>query len=340
MNTSLPTVPFGRTDMAITRVGFGAWAIGGGDWSFGWGAQDDDASVRAIVHAAERGINWVDTAAIYGLGHSEVVTGKALRALPEADRPLVFTKGGLEWSPDDRMKPAARVGDPAIVARHIDDSLTRLRVDRIDLFQMHWPSEDGHPIEEYWQVFADAMAAGKVRAIGLSNHSVPMLEAAEAVAHVDSLQPPFNMLRRDAAADVIPWCEAHGTGVIVYSPMASGVLTGRWSRERAEALPDDDWRRNSGNHAGEHLDRNLELVERLRPIAERLDVTVGALAVAWTLAFPGVTGAIVGARSPEQVDGWIAAADLELGDDDLRAIAEALADLEAGSGPLTPAVAD
>ena len=336
MTSTLPTSPLGTTDMHLTRVGLGAWAIGGAGWSFGWGAQEDGDSVRAIARAAELGVNWVDTAGVYGLGHSEVVTGRALKAIPEADRPYVFTKGGLVWDAGHPEARASRVGEPASVRQDIEDSLRRLDVERIDLFQIHWPAEDGHGIDEYWQVLADAVDAGKGRALGLSNHPVALLEQAEEIRHVDSLQPPFNMMRRGAAHDVIPWCHDHGTGVIVYSPMASGVLTGRWTRERAEALPSDDWRHASADHAGEHLDRNLALVERLRPIAERHDVSVGAVAIAWTLAWPGVTGAIVGARSPEQVDGWIDAATLELDAADLAIIGDALGDLGIGDEPTAP----
>lgn len=335
MDTTLPTVPFGTTDMNITRVGLGAFAIGGANWNFGWGPQDDDASVATMVHAAELGINWIDTAPVYGHGHSELITAKALKALPENDRPYVFTKAGLEWDESDDMAPAMRVGRADRILKEIDDSLRRLEVERVDLLQMHWPSQDGHGIDEYWEAFASILASGKARAIGLSNHDVPMLEAAEAIQHVDSLQPPFNMLQREAGGDVIPWCAAHGTGVIVYAPMASGMLTGKYSREKAAALPDSDWRSRSDAFTT-HLDRNLELVERLRPIAAKHDVTVGAIAIAWTLTFPGVSGAIVGGRSPEQVDGWAHAGSIALDDEDVAAITGALTELEAGNGPTSP----
>lgn len=334
--TSLDTSPFGGTDMNITRVGFGAWAAGGGGWAFGWGPQDDDASVRAMIHATENGVNWIDTAAIYGLGHSERVTGEAIRALPENDRPYVFTKGGLLWNDDDRMAPAKRVGDPESLRWQVEQSLRRLGVERIDLYQMHWPADDGHPVDEYWAVFAELLDAGKVRAIGLSNHAPDALDAAESIRHVNSVQPPFSMLRRGAAADVIPWCAAHGTGVIVYSPMGAGVLSGTFTAQKAASLADDDWRRNSDEFRGEGLARNLALVERLRPIADAHGVSVGAVAIAWTLTFPGVTGAIVGARSPEQVDGWLPAASLTLSGSELAAIREAITELGAGSGPLEP----
>jgi len=341
MNETLTKVPFGQTDMTITRVGFGAWAIGGGGWTFAWGDQDDAHSVAAIRHAVESGINWVDTAAVYGLGHSEEVVAQALRDLPEADRPYVFTKGGLVWDASDRSKAPRRVASPASLRRDVEASLRRLQVERIDLFQLHWPAEDGTPLEEYWQAFLDLRAEGKIRAAGLSNHNAAQLAAAERLGHVDSLQPPFSLINRDAAVDSLPWCAAHGTGVIVYSPMASGLLTGSFTAERAAGLGEGDWRSRSPNFTGDGLRRNLALADALRPVAERLGVSTGAVAVAWTLAFPGVSGAIVGARSPEQVDGWIAAGSLVLDDKDLTEIAAAveLTGAGAGTGPARPPAA-
>ena len=262
MSETLTTVAFGQTDMAITRAGFGAWAIGGGGWAFAWGDQEDDDSVAAIRHAVESGINWVDTAAVYGLGHSEEVVARALRDVPEADRPYVFTKGGLIWDESDRSKAPRRVGNPASLRREVEASLRRLGVDRIDLYQLHWPAEDGTPLEEYWQAFADLRQEGKIRAAGLSNHSVAQLTAAEAVAHVDSLQPQFSLIHRDAAATLIPWCAAHGTGVIVYSPMGAGLLTGAFTPERAANLGQGDWRSRSSDFTGDGLTRNLALVRR------------------------------------------------------------------------------
>jgi aryl-alcohol dehydrogenase-like predicted oxidoreductase len=309
--TALETAPLGRTGMAITRVGLGAWAIGGGDWAFAWGPQDDDASVRAIRHAVDRGINWVDTAAVYGLGHSEEVVGRALKELPEADRPYVFTKGGLIWDEDARRTRPKRVGDPASLHREVEASLRRLGVETIDLYQMHWPAEDGTPIEEYWGAFVELRESGKVRAIGLSNHDVARLDAAEAVGHVDTLQPPFSAIRPDAADDLLPWCAEHGTGVLVYSPMGSGLLTGAFTAKRVAGLPDDDWRRTSPDFTT-HLKRNLKVADRLAQVAEQHGVSRAAAAVAWTLGFRGVSGAIVGARSPEQIDGWIDAAGVHL----------------------------
>ena len=341
MNETLTKVPFGQTDMTITRVGFGAWAIGGGGWTFAWGDQDDAHSVAAIRHAVESGINWVDTAAVYGLGHSEEVVAQALRDLPEADRPYVFTKGGLVWDESDRSKAPRRVASPASLRRQVEASLRRLQVERIDLYQLHWPAEDGTPLEEYWQAFLDLRAEGKIRAAGLSNHDGAQLVAAERIGHVDSLQPPFSLINRDAAVNKLPWCADHGTGVIVYSPMASGLLTGSFTAERAAGLGEGDWRSRSPNFTGDGLRRNLALADALRPVAERLGVSTGAVAVAWTLAFPGVSGAIVGARSPEQVDGWIAAGSLVLDDKDLTEIAAAveLTGASAGTGPARPAAA-
>jgi len=336
MTNLLPTTRLGRTGMCLTRVGFGAWAIGGGDWAFAWGNQDDDASIAAIRHAVESGINWIDTAAVYGLGHSEEVVAAALAQLPEADRPYVFTKGGLVWDPVNRSAAPRRVGAPASLRAEVEASLRRLRVDRIDLYQMHWPAEDGTPVEEYWQVFTDLKREGKIRAAGLSNHNVFQLEEAEQVGAVDAIQPPFSLIHRGAADDVLLWAHEHEAGAIVYSPMASGLLTGSFTAERAARLQPGDWRAGHPDFTEPALSANLALADALRPVAERHGVTSAAVAVAWTLAFPGVTGAIVGARSPLQVDGWLPAATLELKDDDLADIAAAIGATGAGTGPASP----
>jgi aryl-alcohol dehydrogenase-like predicted oxidoreductase len=333
MTTSLPVTKLGRTDMLLTRVGFGAWAIGGGGWAFAWGNQDDTESVAAIRHAVESGVNWIDTAAVYGLGHSEEVVAAALAGLPEADRPYVFTKGGLVWDPADRTVAPRRVGNPASLRAEVEASLRRLNVERIDLYQMHWPAEDGTPVEEYWQAFLDLKREGKVRAVGLSNHSTSQLEAAMSVGPVDAIQPRFSLIHRDAAADVLPWADKYGAGAIVYSPMASGLLTGAFTAERAAHLEPGDWRAGHPDFTGRALSANLALARALRPVAERHGVTPGAVAIAWTLAFPAVTGAIVGARSPGQVDGWLPAATLELTKDDLVHIAAAVHVTGAGTGP-------
>jgi aryl-alcohol dehydrogenase-like predicted oxidoreductase len=334
-SVALPTRPFGRTDMSITRVGFGAWAIGGAEWAFGWGAQDDRQSIEAIRHAVQSGINWIDTAAIYGLGHSEEVVREALSVFGTDRRPYVFTKCGLLWDEKDRAAMPRRSGAPASIKRECEASLKRLGVERIDLYQMHWPATDA-PVETYWQALLDLKQEGKVRAVGLSNHSVHQLEAAEQIGHVDTLQPPFSAIRREFAADDLPWCLAHQTGVIVYSPMQAGLLTGTFSVERAKSLPKNDWRSRDPEYSGEQLRRNLKLVDAFKPIAEKHKTSVATIAVAWTLAWPGVTGAIVGARSPEQVDGWLDAARVELGADDMRAIAKAIESSGAGEGPAIP----
>jgi len=322
--------------MLLTRVGFGAWAIGGGDWAFAWGNQDDAASIAAIRHAVESGVNWIDTAAVYGLGHSEEVVAAALADLPAADRPYVFTKGGLVWDAADRSAAPRRVGAPASVRAEVEASLRRLRVDRIDLYQMHWPAQDGTPVEAYWQVFTDLKREGKIRAAGLSNHNVFQLEEAEEVGAVDAIQPPFSLIHRDAADDVLLWAREHEAGAIVYSPMASGLLTGSFTAERAARLQPGDWRAGHPDFTEPALSANLALADALRPVAERHGATPAAVAVAWTLAFPGVTGAIVGARSPEQVDGWLPAATVELKDDDLADIAAAIRATGAGTGPAAP----
>ncbi|WP_037065202.1 aldo/keto reductase [Pseudonocardia acaciae] len=348
--TNLPTRPLGDTGLRISPVGFGAWAIAGPDWRYGWGAQDDDESIAAIRHAVDRGVTWIDTAPVYGLGHSERLVAKALSGIPESDRPLVFTKVGLVWDPDDRLAPPRRDMSPASVRREVEASLRRLEVDHIDLYQVHWPAEQhgpldagaetsvrnarpepGTPLEEYWRVMADLKAEGKVRAIGLSNHDVAHLERAEAVAHVDTLQPPFSLINRGAAAE-IAWCAARHTAVIGYSPLQSGLLTGAFTAARAAALPPDDWRRRHPDFTTD-LRRNLALADALRPVAHRHGTTVAAIAVAWTLHRHGVTGAIVGARRPGQVDGWLPAATLRLDPEDLAEIRAAITHTGAGHGP-------
>jgi aryl-alcohol dehydrogenase-like predicted oxidoreductase len=334
---ALDTRRLGTTDMEITTVGFGAWAIGGGGWAYGWGPQEDTNSIVAIRHAVERGINWVDTAAIYGLGHSEEVVGRAVREIPEAERPYVFTKGGMV---PDRARPyeePVRNLQPASIRREVEASLQRLGVERIDLYQFHWPDTTGTPIEESWGEMVRLVEEGKVRAIGVSNFDVELLSRAEAMRHVDSLQPPFSLIRRESGADVIPWCAAHGTGVIVYSPMQSGILTDSFSAARVQAMAEDDWRRRSVQFLEPNLSRNIALRDALRPIAERHGTTVPAVAVAWTIAWPGVTAAIVGARDPGQVDGWIGAGSMDLDTQDLAEITAGLAATGAGSGPIEPA---
>jgi aryl-alcohol dehydrogenase-like predicted oxidoreductase len=329
---ALPTRPLGRSGLNITRVGFGSWAIGGGDWAFSWGPQNDEASLATMRHAIEAGINWIDTAAVYGLGHSEEVVGQLLRQLPAADRPLVFTKCGLVWDPADRMAAPRRLLKPKFIRRECEASLRRLGVERIDLYQFHWPDETGTPVEDSWAAMTKLIEEGKVRAAGVSNFDVPVLDRCEAIRHVDSLQPPFSLIDRAAAEREIPWCARHDTGIICYSPMQSGLLTDRFTAERVSSLAKDDWRRHAPEFQQPNLGRNLALRDALRPIARRYDTSVSAVAVAWTLASPGVTGAIVGARTPAQVDGWIGAASLTLAPEDLDEIAAAVQHTGAGSG--------
>ena len=336
---TLPTRSLGTSGLEITRVGFGAWAIGGGGWAFSWGPQDDAASLATMRHALELGINWIDTAAVYGLGHSEEVVGRLLRELSPAARPLVFTKCGLVWDAHDRMAEPRRVLKPESIRAECDASLRRLGVERIDLYQFHWPDETGTPVEDSWGEMVRLIEKGKVRAAGVSNFNVNLLERCEAIRHVDSLQPPFSLIRREAAAHEIPWCAEHRTGVICYSPMQSGLLTDGFTAARLNALSPDDWRRSAPEFQQPNLGRNLALRDALRPIAQRHGTKVSAVAVAWTLAWPGVTGAIVGARSPEQVDGWIRAATLELTKNDLEEIASAIARTGAGAGPAQPPAA-
>jgi len=319
--------------MTLPTRPLGAWAIGGGGWAFGWGPQDDADSLAAMRRALELGINWIDTAAVYGLGHSEELVGRLLRELPARARPLVFTKCGLVWDERNRMAEARRVLRPDSIRNECEASLRRLGVERIDLYQFHWPDETGTPVEDSWQAMVRLVEEGKVRAAGVSNFAVPLLERCEAIRHVDSLQPPFSLIRRDAAEREIPWCAEHETGVIVYSPMQSGLLTDNFTAARVGALAPDDWRRRSPQFQQPALGKNLALRDALKPIARRHGTTVSAVAVAWTLAWPGVTGAIVGARTAAQVDGWIGAATFELTAADLDEIAAAIARTGAGTGP-------
>jgi aryl-alcohol dehydrogenase-like predicted oxidoreductase len=337
MTTPLPTRRLGTSGPEITTVGFGAWAAGGGGWAFAWGPQDDAASVAAVRHAVAKGVNWVDTAAVYGYGHSEEVVGRALADIPRSERPLVFTKCGLRWNDADRMAAPVRDARPARVREECEASLRRLGVETIDLYQFHWPDQTGTPVEDSWGEMLRLVDEGKVRWPGVSNYDVALLERCEAIRHVVSLQPPFSMIRRDVGGAQIPWCAAHGTGVIVYSPMQSGLLTDSFTADRVKAFPADDWRRMSPQYQSPSLERNLALRDALRPIATKHGVSVAAVAVAWTLAWPGVTGAIVGARSPQQVDGWLPAAGLRLDAGDLATIVAAIGGTGAGTGPTAPA---
>jgi aryl-alcohol dehydrogenase-like predicted oxidoreductase len=330
---ALTTRPLGTTGMEITTVGFGAWAAGGGDWAYGWGPQEDAASIAAIQHAVSSGVNWIDTAAIYGLGHSEEVVGRALRTLPTADRPFVFTKGGMIPDLDRPYDEPVRNCRPASIRREVEASLARLGIERIDLYQFHWPDDSGTPVEDSWGELGRLADEGKIAHAGVCNYTVELLERAEAVRHVASLQPPFSLIRRDSGADVIPWAAAHGTGVIVYSPMQAGILTDSFSTGRVAAFAEHDWRRRNPDFQEPALSRNIALRDALRPLAEQRGTTVSVIALGWVIAWPGVTAAIVGARSPEQVDGWIGAGRTELTHDELSAIERAVEVTGAGSGP-------
>jgi aryl-alcohol dehydrogenase-like predicted oxidoreductase len=330
---TLPTHPLGRTGLQITRLGFGSWAVGGGGWAFGWGPQDDTTSLATMRRALERGVNWIDTAAVYGLGHSEKVVGQLLREIPHADRPYVFTKCGLVWSAHDRMQAPRRILTPESIRRECESSLRRLGIDRIDLYQFHWPDESGTPVEDSWAAMVQLVQEGKVRAIGVSNFDVGLMARCEAIRHVDSLQPPFSLINRGAGDTQIPWCASHSAGVICYSPMQSGLLTDSFSIDRITSLANDDWRSRAPEFQEPKLRRNLQLRDALRPIAARHETSVSSIAIAWTLAWPGVTGAIVGARTPEQVDGWIDAASISVTPRDLDDIAAAIEQTGAGAGP-------
>ncbi len=314
--TQLRTSPLGDTGLEISRVGFGAWAIGGGGWEFGWGPQQDDESIAAIHRALELGVNWIDTAAAYGFGRSEEIVGRALRGLPE--RPYVFTKSSLL---DDGTRHVRHMLKRDSILREAEGSLRRLGVDAIDLYQIHWPIPD-EDIEEGWAAMATLKERGLVRHIGVSNFDASQLRRVQSIAPVETLQPPYSLIDRAAEAEVLPFAERHGIGVIVYSPMGSGLLTGGITRERIAAMPDDDWRKTDPRFTEPQLSRHLALAARLRTIADRHDVSPGAVAVAWTLRNPAVDGAITGFRRPDQVDPVVAAAGLELTEQDLAEITD------------------
>jgi len=307
--------PLGNTGLEITRVGFGAWALGGANYDWGWGAQDDDQSVATIHRALDLGVNWIDTAAQYGFGHSEEVVGRAVYSY-EGKRPFVFTKAGQPEGPNRTTVQSLRRDS---LRRELEGSLSRLGVDAIDLYQIHWPVPD-EEIEEGWTAFAEFKDEGLVRHIGVSNFDVPQLRRAQSIAPVETLQPPYSLIDREVEEEILPFAEREGIGVIVYSPMASGMLTGAMTRERIASLPDDDWRKHSPGFQEPELTERLELVERLKAVAQRLGVSPGAVAVAWTLRNPAVDGAIVGFRSPDQVEPILPAMELELSDEDAAEI--------------------
>jgi aryl-alcohol dehydrogenase-like predicted oxidoreductase len=307
---------FGKTGMEITPIGFGSWAIGGSGWAAAWGPQDDEEAVGAIRRAVELGMNWIDTAAVYGLGHSEELVARALKHVPESDRPYVFTKCSLVW---DERGEVHNVLKKDSVKRECEESLRRLQTDVIDLYQIHWPRPN-EDIEEGWSALSELKEEGKVRHIGVSNFNVSQMERAQRIAPVETLQPPYNMLNRGIEEEVLPYCAKQDVGVIVYSPMRSGLLTGKMTRERVQNLPSDDWRRNKSDFQEPRLSKNLELVELLREMGTEHGRSPGEVAIAWTLRHPAVTAAIVGGRRPDQVDGIIGAAEFSLSEDELERI--------------------
>jgi aryl-alcohol dehydrogenase-like predicted oxidoreductase len=320
----MTTRKLGNSDLQITPIGFGAWAAGGGGWEYSWGPQDDRESIAAIHKALELGVNWIDTAAVYGLGHSEEIVAQALEEW-RGPRPQVFTKCVLAWDKSGKISPNHSASS---IRRECEASLRRLHVATIDLYQIHWPpSDDGPSLEESWQTVVALQKEGKVRWIGVSNFNVEQLRRAAKIAPVTSLQPPYSMLRRQIEAETLPYCQQHNIGVIVYSPMFSGMLTGGITRERAAALPPDDFRRRNPEFQEPKLSKNLELVEKLKSIGARHGRSSGEVAIAWVLRNPAVAGAIVGARNPKQVEGVMRAANFQLSNQEIAEIEEFTANI-------------
>ncbi|MGE5239417.1 MAG: aldo/keto reductase [Chloroflexota bacterium] len=312
----MQTRRLGDSDLMITPIGYGSWAIGGPGWEYAWGPQEDNDSISAILRSLELGVNWIDTAAVYGLGHSEEVVARALD-MWKGKRPLVFTKCGLTWDVRGRL---SRKLTSASVRKECEHSLRRLRTDVIDLYQVHWPPEIDSDLEEGWAALTMLKREGKVRWIGVSNFNVPQMERARAIAEITSLQPPYSLIRRDIELEILPYCAHYGIGVIAYAPMASGLLSGAMTVERVANLSDDDWRKRSPEFNEPTLSRNLDLVERLRIVGSRLGRAPGEVAIAWTLRNPVVTGAIVGARNEQQAEGVMRAAELQLSVEDIAEI--------------------
>jgi aryl-alcohol dehydrogenase-like predicted oxidoreductase len=310
---NMETKQFGNTDMKISRIGFGAWAIGGGNWAFGWGPQDDGEAIAAIHRAVENGMNWIDTAAVYGLGHSEELVGKAVKGMNP--RPYIFTKCGLVW--DDSRKTSQNLKSESI-RMECEASLKRLDVEVIDLYQVHWPVDAD--LEEAWDAMEMLRSEGKVRYAGVSNYDIGQIRKCMKIAPVSSLQPPYSLINREYEKEILPFCKEHGIGVIVYSPMGCGLLTGTMTRERIAGMPSDDWRRNSSSFKEPALTGNLELAETLKSIGKKHRRSAGEVAIAWTLRNPAVTAAIVGGRSAAQVDGISRAWDFHLTEEDLAEI--------------------
>jgi aryl-alcohol dehydrogenase-like predicted oxidoreductase len=313
-SATFATRALGNSDLQLTSIGYGAWAIGGGNWEFAWGAQDDAESIRTIQRALDRGLSWIDTAAIYGLGHSEEVVGQAIKG--RAQKPLVFTKCSMRWYAN---RSIYRSLNAKSLQEELENSLRRLGVDTIDLYQIHWPNPEAE-LDEGWETLARFQEEGKVRYIGVSNFTVAQMKRVQAIAPITSLQPPYSMLRRDIEAEVLPFCLENGIGVINYSPMLSGLLTGKMTAERVKNLPEDDWRKRNSSFQSPKLERNLALVEVLRAIGQEHGVEPGVVAIAWTLRHPAITAAIVGARRPEQVDGVLPAATFRLSEAEIGRI--------------------
>jgi aryl-alcohol dehydrogenase-like predicted oxidoreductase len=314
VNTAMETRQLGVSDLQITPIGLGTWAIGGGGWEFGWGAQDDEESIATIHRALDMGVNWVDTAAVYGLGRSEEVVGRALSG--HSERPYIFTKCSMIW---DEQRKVGHSLKRESVKREAEASLRRLQVETIDLYQIHWPNPDAE-IEEGWAAMAELQREGKVRYLGVSNFSIAQMQRAQQIAPITALQPPYSLIEREIEGEILPFCARNQIGVIAYSPMASGLLSGKMTRARVAALPTDDWRRRSAEFTEPQLSRNLYLVETLRDIGLRHGRTAGEVAIAWVLRRPDVTGAIVGARSPAQLDGVIGAGAFRLTSEEIAEI--------------------
>lgn len=312
----------GWTDLELTVIGFGSWALGGGGWKSGWGPQDDEESIAAIHRALDLGINWIDTAAVYGLGHSEEIIAKALRGMSE--KPIIATKCGLVWNEKGEVFGCLKRDS---IRKEVEDSLRRLEVEVIDLYQIHWPDPDPD-IEEAWSTMADLVKEGKIRYAGVSNFNVEQMKRIEKIHPIASLQPPYSMIMRDIEKEILPYCAEKNMGVIVYSPMQKGLLTGKFTPERVKNLPPDDHRRNDPQFNEPLLSINLELVEKLKPIAEKHGRTLAQLAIAWVLRRPEVTAAIVGTRRPSQIEETFPAGDWELAAEDIEAIEKLLQERE------------